>query len=50
MPGVALAGLCAGLEKVDGLCWLDMLPGLSCGGVLGLEAGECCCLKIDAFP
>ncbi len=50
LPGVALAGLCAGLEKVDGLCWLDVLPGLSCGGVFGLEAGECCCLKIDAFP
>ncbi len=48
LPGVASAG--AGLEKVDGLCWLDMLPGLNCGAVFGLEAGERCCLKIDAFP
>ncbi len=40
LPGVALAG--AGLEKVDGVCWLGMLPGLSCGAVFGLEAGETC--------
>ncbi len=49
LPGVALAG--AALEKVDGLCWLDMLPGLNCGAVFGLEADDCCCcLKIAAFP
>ena len=45
---VALAG--AGLEKVDGLCLLGMLPGLNCGAVFGLEADECCCLKIAAAP
>lgn len=48
LPSVALAG--AGVEKVEEVCWLGMLPGLNCGAVFGPEAEECCCVKIAAFP